>query len=115
MSVFESLLNHTATGERRRRTTDGQGGFVIDYVPLDSEEVRIRPASSRERELAMREEREVSHVMYARASADIERGDRWTVDGLVVEVMAIREPSKAGEHYEIDCLEYQVEETEEGS
>jgi len=116
MSVFESLLNHTAAIERRRRTPDGQGGWAVDYVPVGTAAARIRPASSAEREVALAEGRDVTHVLYARYGADIQRGDRVTVRGLVVEVEAVREPSLAGEHIEVDCLERQVEASaEEGS
>jgi SPP1 family predicted phage head-tail adaptor len=113
MTVFKSLLNHIATGKRIRRTSDGQGGWSIDYVDIGSEEVRIRPATSIERLEAMQQQREITHVMYAAYGADIARGDRWTIRDLTVEVMAVREPSRAGEHLEIDCLEEQQEVSEE--
>lgn len=109
MSVFTSLLNNTFTIERRRRTADGQGGWAIDYVDPHTVRGRIRPATSSEREVAQREERQITHVLYVVAGTDIKRGDRVTVDDLVVDVDAIREPSKADEHYEIDCLERQRE------
>ncbi len=110
-AVFESLLNHDVAIERRRRSPDGQGGWAIDYQPVETVRGRIRPASSTEREVAMAELREVSHVLYVKTDADVVRGDRATVDGLTVEVQAIREPSKAGHHLEIDCLEVQQEES----
>lgn len=117
MTVFTSLLNNDFVVERRRRTTDGQGGWSIDYVEQGTVRGRIRPASSAEREVADREERRISHVLYVVAGEDIVRGDRVTTGDLVVEVEAIREPSEAGEHWEIDCVEFQPEEaiTEVGS
>jgi len=114
MTVFESLLNNTFSVYRRERTSDGQGGWLITYNVLDDTvEGRIRPASSTEREVARLEERQITHVLYVVHGADIERGDRVVCDDLTVEVQGIREPSKAGEHLEIDCLERQYEETEE--
>lgn len=107
--VFNSLLNNDVVISRRRRTTDGQGGWVIDYVPVGTVRGRIRPASSSEREVALREEREVTHVLYVGAAADIERGDRVVVGDLTVDVEGIREPSLAGHHLEIDCSERQPE------
>lgn len=117
MTVFESLLNNLFTVERRRRSPDGRGGWAIDYVQIDPMLGRIRPATSREREVAQLEEREITHVLYVVAGSDIARGDRVTGDGLTVDVRAIREPSRAGEHLEIDCRERQVEISllEEGS
>lgn len=115
MSVFTSLLNHDFNISRRRRTSDGQGGWAIDYVTVGTVRGRIRPASSAEREAAAQESRQLSHVLYVLAGTDIARGDEVEQDELVVDVMAIREPSRAGEHLEIDCFERQVEATvEEG-
>lgn len=110
LAVFESLLNHDVAIERRRRSPDGQGGWAIDYQPVETVRGRIRPANSTEREVAMADERQITHVLYVKADADIARGDQVTVDGLVVDVVAVREPSKAGAHYEVDCRERQLEE-----
>jgi SPP1 family predicted phage head-tail adaptor len=110
-TVFESLLNHDFAVARRRRTPDGQGGWVFDYVPVGTVRGRIRPASSQEREVAASEERQVSHVFYCLAGEDIARGDRLLVGELVVDVDAVKEPSLAGEHLEIECLERQQEES----
>jgi SPP1 family predicted phage head-tail adaptor len=112
LPVFESLLNHEASIARRRRSPDGQGGWAIDYAPHATARGRIRPAGSAEREAAQAEQREISHVLYVLADVDIARGDRVTVDGLTVDVVGVREPSKAGEFYQVDCLEKQVEENE---
>lgn len=112
MTVFESLLNNVFTVERRTRTSDGQGGWTLGYSTVSTDvEGRIRPTHSTERELAAAEGRDVSHVLYVRASEDIERGDRVSCGDLVVDVLGIREPSLANEHWEIDCQERQVEET----
>jgi SPP1 family predicted phage head-tail adaptor len=114
--VFQSLLNNPVLVERRRRSPDGQGGWAIDYVTVGTVQGRIRPASSREREAGQREEQEISHVLYIVYGGDIGRGDRVTVGSLTVEVLGIREPSRAGEHLEIDCRERQSEQSsEEGS
>lgn len=116
MTVFESLLNNTFTVERRRRSPDGQGGWSIDYVAIGTVEGRLRPATSRERETAALEERQITHVFYVVAGTDVVRGDRVTGDGVSVEVEGIREPSRADEHLEIDCNERQPEQSlEEGS
>jgi SPP1 family predicted phage head-tail adaptor len=123
MSVFQSLLNNDFAVSRRRRSPDGQGGWAIDYVPNGTVRGRIRPATSRERVEAQQESRDITHVLYVVHGEDIERGDRVVTgpstgsgQALTVDVEAIREPSKAGEHLEIDCLERQPEQSvEEGS
>ncbi len=117
MTVFESLLNHDFIHTGRRRTSDGQGGWAIDEIDLDAVRGRIRPASSSEREVAMLEERVITHVFYCLANEDVVRGDHLSYGGLIVEVDATREPSKAGEHLEIDCRErqHEVSREEEGS
>ena len=111
MSVFASLLNNTLTVERRTRTADGQGGHTIGYASVGTVEGRICPSKSGERELTVgdSEEQRISHVLYTLAGETIARGDRVTLDDLVVEVLGVREPSAAGEHWEINCRERQVE------
>ena len=113
MSVFTSLLNNTFTVSRRVRTEDGQGGHSIAYVELDTVAGRIRPASASEQEVADSEEQQISYVLYVPAGSDVARGDLVECGELAVEVLGIREPSLAGEHLEIDCLERQTESTEE--
>jgi len=113
MKVFQSLLNNTFTVERRDRISDGQGGWAIVLSELSTVEGRIRPATTAEREIAATEERQITHVLYVEAPGDIARGDQVTCGDLVVEVMGVREPSLAGRHLEIDCLERQHELVEE--
>lgn len=119
MSVFSSLLNRDFLVFRRVRTSDGQGGWP--FVPTQIGEVRgrIRPVSGVERTKALEEGRELSHVFYqvAGGALSVARGDTLVTEGLMVEVMAVREPSKAGEHLEVDCREQQgeVNEVEVGS
>ena len=109
MSVFESLLNNTFIVERRVRASDGQGGWTISYSASGTMEGRIRPATANERVVADAEQEQITHVLYVLAGEDIARGDRVTCGDLVVEVLGVREPSEAGHHYEVDCLERQKE------
>lgn len=115
MTVFTSLLNNTFVVWRRMRTADGQGGWPISWAELGTVEGRIRPASSSERVVADAEEQQISHVLYVAAGSDVVRGDLVECGELSVEVLGIREPSLAGEHLEIDCMERQKEEQEAGS
>jgi head-tail adaptor len=109
MSVFTGLLNNIFTVERRVRTPDAQGGWVIGYISITPIQGRLRPASSTEIVAAQQEQRTISHVFYCEAGEDIARGDRITGDDITVDIMAIREPSRADHHLEIDCLETQIE------
>ena len=113
MSVFTSLLNNEFTISRRTRVSDGQGGWPIAYVEIGTVRGRIRPASSNERVVAASEEQQISHVLYVLAGADVERGDLVECGDLAVDVLGVREPSLAGEHLEIDCMERQQETAEE--
>lgn len=119
--VFQSLLNHDFMIARPVRTTDSQGGWLITYALFATIEGRIRPATSREREIAQREERVITHVFYTWASYELLRGDlviyglidfdgSTIIDAdLIVKIEGVREPSKAAHHLEIDCIEYQHE------
>jgi head-tail adaptor len=112
MSVLESLLNADYIVFRQQRQSDGQGGWLMSYAELGAVRGRLRPVSSRERETAALEQRQISHVFYCLAGTDIARGDMIEGNGLVVVVQGVREPSQAGHHYEVDCLELQVETAE---
>ena len=113
MSVFESLLNRKYTIDRRSRVSDGAGGWAITYEEQETVDGRMRPATGQERDVADREERRISHVLYVVADTDIVRGDQVTGDSITVDVVAVREPSRADHHLEVDCWERQLEEGEE--
>lgn len=115
MTAFESALNNTFAVERRLRASDGMGGWAIAYEPIGTIRARIRPMSLKERLVADSAEAQVSHVLYCTAGENVARGDRVTAGDLTVEVRGIREPSEAGHHWEIDCLERQDEYWEAGS
>jgi len=107
MSIFTSLLNNTFTVARATVASDGQGGWPETWGDVGTVEGRIRPRTSNERMVADAEEQQITHVLYVAADEDIERGDRVTSGALTVEVLGVREPSLAGAHWEIDCLERQ--------
>ncbi len=109
MALIEMLFNQDVTIWRRTREPDGQGGWLIDYVEVEQARGRLRPASDTEREEALREQRAISHVLYLLHGTDIVRGDQVNVDGIVLDVLGIREPSRAGYHIEVDCAEQQAE------
>ncbi len=109
MGVFDGLLNNAVAVSRRVRTTDGQGGWTISYSSVGTIQGRIAPQSLTERVVGESEEAQVTHVLYCNAGENVARGDRVVSGTLSVEVLGIRDPSLAGEHWEIDCLERQDE------
>ena len=117
MGLIDGLFNHTFTVSRRERVSDGQGGWAIAYNEVGTVEGRLRPLGAGERAgeqaPAAREEREIRHVLYVAVASDIQRGDQVEGDGVTVDVLGIREPSRAGHHLEIDCVERQYEVAEE--
>ena len=116
MIGIEHLFNALFTVSRPTRASDGQGGWAVSYVEAGTLRGRLRPTSAAERSVAQQEQARVSHVLYCAAEADLRRGDLVSGAGQTVEVVAIREPSHAGHHWEVDCLEIQKEgEQEAGS
>lgn len=109
MSHFESLLNRAYTLARRARVSDGRGGWPWTYEEVGEVQGRLRPASSAERTAAQQERRSVTHVFYCLYDKDIRRTDRLTGDGVTVYVDAVKKPSRADHHLEVECSETQVE------
>ncbi len=108
-----ALYNATFTVSRPTRTSDGQGGWARGYAEVGTVRGRLRPTSATERSVASQQQAQVSHVLYTSAEADVRRGDLVSGAGQTVEVIAVREPSHAGHHWEIDCREVQKEAEEE--
>ncbi len=113
MSHFESLLNNEFAVTRMARVSDGQGGWSEVPVSVGTARGRMRPASGSERTVAAQEQRAISHVLYVLAETDVARGDLVSGAGLTVLVQGVREPSQAGHHLEVDCLEVQTAATVE--
>ena len=112
---FKSLLNRDYLISRPVRIANGQGGWAIAYMPLMTVPGRLRPASSSEREVALQEQRAITHVLYVVAGEDIQREDTVEGDEVTVKVQGVREPSRADHHLEVDCLEIQKPTKEVGS
>lgn len=115
MKAITSQLNHTFSAYRPERTSDGQGGWLQALGEPWEVRGRMRPASGTERTVAAQEQRQISHVLYTESDSGLRRGDVLIGAGIEVEVQAVREPSLAGHHLEIDCLEVQRAPAEEGS
>ena len=115
MKAITSQLNHMFAVYRTERTSDGQGGWLQALGEPWEVLGRMRPASSAERTVAAQEQRQITHVLYTEADSGILRGDVVVGAGIEVTVQGVREPSRAGHHLEIDCVEVQREPAEEGS
>jgi SPP1 family predicted phage head-tail adaptor len=107
--VFESLLIHTGIVYRKIRASDGQGGFSTAWGEVGSLEGRLRPVTANDERVAVQEQSEITHVWDTLTTADIARGDRLEVEGVTVDVLAVREPSYMNHHYECDCKLSQLE------
>jgi SPP1 family predicted phage head-tail adaptor len=109
MSHIETLFNTTFAISVKTRASDGQGGHPVSWEEAGSVEGRMRPASATERLMAAQRQAELSHVLYVDADEMIQRGNRVSDGDRTWEVVAIREPSLAGHHLEIECREIQLE------
>ena len=109
MTHFETLLNNTFTVSVKARASNGQGGWVVTWEEAGSVEGRMRPASATERLNAAQRQAMLSHVLYVDADEAIQRGNRVSDGERTWDVIAIREPSLAGHHLEIECQEIQLE------
>lgn len=107
MSVIEGLFTHEFTISRTEYVSNGQGGWSRVPVEVGTIRGRLRPLGGAERIVADQQQRQITHVLYCLATADIARGDQVDGAGLVVEVLGVREPSQAGHHLEVDCREVQ--------
>ena len=108
-AIFETLLNWNFAVTRRERTADGQGGWVISYTAVGNVRGRLRPMGAAEQVVAKAEGQRVTHKFYTLAAENVLPGDRLTLGALVVDVLAVLEPSQADHHYEIHCEARQVE------
>ena len=109
MSLIETLFISTFSVARRTRASNGQGGWIESWPVMVSIEGRMRPASATEQVAAQQRQAKISHVLYVAGAADVLRADRVSGESRLWDVIAVREPSHAGHHLEIDCLEIQRE------
>jgi len=107
MSLIDGLYISTFTHTRMSGTADGQGGWTQSPSVLGTIQGRMRPATATERVVAVQRQAEISHVLYCGADENVLREDVLTGEGRTWTVEAIREPSHAGHHLEIEVLELQ--------
>lgn len=103
------LLNETATIQRPSASSDGAGGWAETLTLIGDVPARFRPTTLNADDATPGESAQarIRGVLYTHTSADIQRGDVVTVRSQTLEVIAVREPSVTGHHYEIDCREFQ--------
>jgi len=109
MSLIESLFNVSFTITTKTRASDGRGGWLVTWASAGTVQGRMRPATATERLMAAQRQAEISHVLYVAADETLHRGDRVTDGERTWDIIAIREPSLADHHLEIECLETQLE------
>ena len=92
--TIAAWLSHSAT-VARFATTDQGGGHYVEAPVVVGEALacRIRPAARGELARGEQLSVAVTDVGYAEGSADVERGDTWTVDGDTYRVTAVERPS----------------------
>jgi len=88
MSI-QSLCDKLVTPYARVRTDGAAGSAAFTYPTAGAPfHVRIQPASSYERTIALQRDTEISHVMYTPADPGLNEGDRIVWDGRNFDVQA---------------------------
>ncbi len=101
------LYIHGLTLKRKVLLEDGQGGTTEKWGAIKTFRGRIRPASASEKMAADQERAYITHVIYCDPDVGVKRGDRIQYGDLVIDVTAIREPSYAGHHLEVEGVAIQ--------
>jgi head-tail adaptor len=102
------IFNEIFEVARSQRASDGQGGWMTAYVEVARERGRMTVVGANEQRVGGQLQERVTHVLFARARADIARGDRVTGSrsGAML-ILGVRRPSRR-DHIEVDCREYQA-------
>lgn len=111
---FDSLLIHSLSILRRDGSSDGAGGFTLDYAPLSTVKGRMSTIGSGNREISLgdRWDAVVTHVAFMRPT-DIRRDDRIQLDSVNYRVIHVKEPSRFGHHFEVLCEQIQLKEPDD--
>jgi len=106
---LSGLLKDTGTIKRVGRTATGQGGFAEALADVETNiPCRVHAASSADRQIAVKDNRAVTHASYWNAGIDVKRKDTVVINGTTFSVVALLPPSKA--HH----LKVLLEEIQEG-
>lgn len=108
MISIAGLLNRTVEVWRRAEQKDGAGGVQTVWVLQRAEPARISQPSTAERDAGPQTFGDLTHVVYTRPGADIQRGDQIRADGVVLRVMTTMHPSEPI-YLRADCEQLQSE------
>lgn len=82
--------------ERATGTADGGGGREIAWEPVATVFAAVRPVRAEERDELGRLDGVATHAVEVRAGVDLRGGDRLTVGGATLRVLAVREADARG-------------------
>ena len=103
MSLVSHLLKQRADVYRRTEVSDGQGGVSYSFVLIESNrKVKIDQASAHERFVAEQAGSSLTHKVYQKHDADIQRGDEYRQGSLVYRVEYLIGPSTPGVYRRVD-------------
>jgi len=102
------LMNHVITVDRDSLTSNGSGGFTQSEASI-STTVRgaLSRASGSEKERFKGLSQSISHILFVPVGTDIQRGDKVTIDSVVLIVKEVDEPGRRNHHLECFCTEFQ--------
>ena len=101
------LLNTTVTVWRVVLADDGGGGQAETWTEISTQRARLSQPTAAQREAGDQTGADLTHVAYLRPGVDVRRGDQLRQDGLVLEVVAVFEPSVRGTYLRADCTSRQ--------
>lgn len=113
---FDGLLIHSLTILRRNGSSDGAGGFTLEYAPLATVKGRMSTTGSGNREASIgdRWDAMVTHIAFMRPT-DIRRDDRIELGGTIFRVIMVEQPSINGHHLEVMCEQIQLKEPDDNA
>lgn len=103
------LLNTSVEVWRVTLAGDGGGGQVETWTSLGVQRARLSQPSATQREAGDQTGANLTHVVYLRPGADVQRGDQLRQPGVVLEVTAVFQPSVRGTYLRADCTSRQAE------
>lgn len=112
MTLHTRFRTHTATVERRTRSSDGAGGWIEAWSTVGTVVGSLQPAGAAETERGDRELAEHRWVFYCDPDSDLARDDRLTVDDQTCVVLSV---ARWYANSAIDHWAAQLEERQEGT